>query len=78
MEEDADIIAQHLRASDELHDVIPGGKMITILRSIPSLYESTFGYMDKQCRIVLTKNCFSKYLVLTPTLAVGLREDNSP
>ena len=55
MEEDADIIAQHLRASDELHDVIPDGKMITILRSIPSLYESTFGYMDKQCRIVLTK-----------------------
>ena len=39
------IIANHLRASQELYDTFPGAKKITILRDIPSLYESSFGYM---------------------------------
>ncbi|CAG5079261.1 Oidioi.mRNA.OKI2018_I69.PAR.g9210.t1.cds [Oikopleura dioica] len=39
------IIANHLRASNELYDTFPGAKRITILRDIPSLYESSFGYM---------------------------------
>ena len=39
------IIANHLRASQELYDTFPGAKKITILRDIPPLYESSFGYM---------------------------------
>ena len=39
------IIANHLRASQELYDTFPKAKKITIIRDIPSLYESSFGYM---------------------------------
>ena len=39
------IIANHLRASPKLYETFPGAKRITILRDIPSLYESSFGYM---------------------------------
>ncbi|CAG5103576.1 Oidioi.mRNA.OKI2018_I69.chr1.g834.t1.cds [Oikopleura dioica] len=38
------IIANHLRASRELYEIFPEAKRITILRDIPSLYESSFGY----------------------------------
>ena len=30
--------------------MIPGSKLITIVRSIPSLYESSFGYFLNECR----------------------------
>ncbi|CBY30723.1 unnamed protein product [Oikopleura dioica] len=39
------IIANHLRASPELYKTFQEAKKITILRDIPSLYESSFGYM---------------------------------
>lgn len=42
------IITNHLRASDHLKKVIPDAKKITIIRSIPSLYESSFGYFNNQ------------------------------
>ncbi|CBY30508.1 unnamed protein product [Oikopleura dioica] len=38
------IIANHLRASPELYETFPNAKRITILRDIPSLYESSFSY----------------------------------
>ena len=41
------IIANHLRASPELYSSFPGAKKITILRDVPSLYESSFGYFKK-------------------------------
>ena len=44
------IIANHLRASPELYESFPGAKRITILRDIPSLYESSFGYMKDLSR----------------------------
>jgi len=42
------IIANHLRASSKLSKLIPGGKRISIVRSIPSLYESTFNYIPTE------------------------------
>ena len=44
------IIANHLRASPDLYETFPGAKRITILRDIPSLYESSFGYMKDLSR----------------------------
>jgi hypothetical protein len=44
------IIANHLRASPELYEAFPEAKRITILRDIPSLYESSFGYMKDLSR----------------------------
>ena len=44
------IIANHLRAYPELYEAFPEAKRITILRDIPSLYESSFGYMKDLSR----------------------------
>jgi len=42
------IIAHHLRASDQLFESYPESKFVTILRSIPSLYESSFSYFKSE------------------------------
>ena len=33
-----------------LFSVIPGAKLITIVRSVPSLYESSYGYFKNEVR----------------------------
>ena len=43
-DEQSNVIANHLVASSELFKFIPDAFTFTILRSIPSLYESTFEY----------------------------------
>ena len=43
-DEQPNVIANHLVASSELFDFIPDAFTFTILRSVPSLYESTFEY----------------------------------
>ena len=43
-DERANVVANHLVASPELFQFIPGAFTFTILRSIPDLYESTFEY----------------------------------
>merc|ERR1711990_1092145 len=42
--EPVDILCHHSVSNKNMKSVIPGSKLITIVRSIPSLYESSFGY----------------------------------
>ena len=37
-------MCSHAVANQNMRQLIPGAKLITIVRSIPSLYESSFGY----------------------------------
>ena len=39
-----DIMCHHAVANRNMRQLVPGAKLITIVRSIPSLYESTFDY----------------------------------
>ena len=55
------IIANHLRASQELFDTFPEAKKITILRDIPSLYESSFGYMKATSKPYIKAGTIEKF-----------------
>merc|ERR1711990_236781 len=48
--EPVDILCHHSVSNKDMKTVIPGAKLITIVRSIPSLYESSFGYFLNEVR----------------------------
>merc|ERR1711892_69444 len=48
--DEIDILCNHAVANKNMRQIIPGAKLITIVRSVPSLYESSFGYFKNEVR----------------------------
>ena len=60
-DEKSNVVANHLVASPELFQFIPNAFTFTILRSIPSLYESTFEYFKTSTKAFKTAKTIDEF-----------------